>query len=116
MESLFHIFVKDSNIICEIKLSKKKMSDGKFADKDSTEGKSCNADEDVDTTFNNEKKSKKQRLVKHDKKRSMKKKAKINFDTLCQEYDNFMLSNQIKKKSSGISTYRDSLFNSCYRR
>ena len=52
------------------------MSDGKFADKDSTEGKSCNADEDVDTTFNNEKKSKKQRLVKHDKKRSMKKKAK----------------------------------------
>ena len=92
------------------------MSDGKFADKDSTEGKSCNADEDVDTTFNNEKKSKKQRLVKHDKKRSMKKRQRLSLINYAKNMIISCYLTKSKKKSSGISTYRDSPFNLCYRR
>ena len=48
-----------------------------------------------------EKKTKKKRLVKHDKRRSIKKKSKMLYNKLCEEYNNFMLSNQVKKKNIG---------------
>ena len=41
---------------------------------------------------------KKNRHQKHTKRRSMKKKSKMMYEHLCQEYDNFMIANQVKKK------------------
>ena len=42
---------------------------------------------------------KKNRHQKHTKRRSMKKKSKMMYEHLCQEYDNFMIANQVKKKN-----------------
>ena len=60
-----------------------------------------NDNDNIDTKLQfliNGKTPKKQRQMKHDKRRSMKKKSKVNYEKRCIEYDNFMLSNQVKKK------------------
>ena len=49
-------------------------------------------------SFENKKFAKRSRAIKHEKNRSMKKK-KIKYENLCEQYDNFMLSNQVKKKN-----------------
>lgn len=43
--------------------------------------------------------SKKNRTFKHNKRVSMKKKSKVKLDKQWNEYDNFMISNQIKQKN-----------------
>ena len=60
--------------------------------------KKPSAEEYSKNDFEIEKKTKMKRLVKHDKRRSIKKKSKILYNKLCEEYDNFMLSNQVKQK------------------
>ena len=49
--------------------------------------------------FENENFAKRSRASKHDKQRSMKKKIKVHYKNLCEQYDNFMLSDQVKKRN-----------------